>query len=59
VDADVDTEEDEETFELEDVVVVSDGGFVEDDADADLEAVERGCSGTGSVEGGRLSISSR
>lgn len=53
VDADVAIEEDEETVDLEDVVVC-DGGFVEDDADADRDAV-RVCDGIGRVEVGRLS----
>lgn len=48
---------DEEIVDLEDVVVASDGGLVED-TDADLEVVGGGCNEIGSVEGGRLSRSS-
>jgi hypothetical protein len=57
VDTDAATEEDEDMVDHEEAVVVSDGGFVED-AEADLEAAEAVCEGMGSVEGGRLSISS-
>jgi hypothetical protein len=55
VDADAAAEDDEDIVDLEDVVVASDGGFVEDDADADLDAVRGGCNGKESVEEGRLS----
>lgn len=57
VDTDAAAEEDEEIVDLEEAVVVSDGGFVED-ADGDLEAAGAACEGMGSVEEGRLSRSS-
>jgi hypothetical protein len=55
VDVDTATEEEEETVDIEDVVVASDGGFIEDDADTDLETARGWCNGIGCVEGGRLS----
>lgn len=52
--ADAATEEEEP----EDVVVASDGGFIEEDADVAPKVVDGSCDGIGCAEGARLSRSS-